>query len=84
MKFEWVTGGTPSSESVLRALEGLVGDGMIGKEDGRLTEIGKKVAEVPVEIGIARMVSFSEMWFDDTDRWDSCGVAKSSSVERRS
>ncbi|EIN07584.1 P-loop containing nucleoside triphosphate hydrolase protein [Punctularia strigosozonata HHB-11173 SS5] len=53
MKFEWVT--APPSESVLRALEGLVNSGMIG-EDGRLTPVGAKVAECPVEVGIARML----------------------------
>ena len=56
MKFEWVT--NPSAESVLRALEGLIANGMIDKE-GRLTEVGEKVAECPVEVGIARMVSSS-------------------------
>jgi len=53
MKFEWVT--NPSAESVLRALEGLIASGMIDKE-GRLTEVGEKVAECPVEVGIARML----------------------------
>lgn len=53
MKFEWVS--APPAEIVLRALEGLVSAGMIG-EDGRLTTIGKDVAECPVEVGIARMV----------------------------
>ncbi|KAG5221199.1 ATP-dependent RNA helicase [Salix suchowensis] len=43
------------SESVLRALEGLVAAGMLG-EDGRLTVIGAQVAECPVELGIARMM----------------------------
>jgi ATP-dependent RNA helicase DDX35 len=55
MKFEWVTG--PPAESVLRALEHLVAAGMIG-EDGRLTPAGEKVAECPVEVSIARMVSY--------------------------
>lgn len=53
MKFEWVTG--PPAETVLRALENLVGAGMVG-EDGRLTVVGEKVAECPVEVNIARMV----------------------------
>ena len=53
MRFEWVT--APPSESVLRALEGLVNAGMVG-EDGRLTPLGEKVAEFPLEVGIARMV----------------------------
>jgi ATP-dependent RNA helicase DDX35 len=55
MKFEWVT--PPPAESVLRALEALVNAGMLGKEDARLTEVGAKVAEVPLDIGVARMVS---------------------------
>jgi ATP-dependent RNA helicase DDX35 len=53
MKFEWVT--APPAESVLRALEGLVAAGMVG-EDGRLTPVGEKVAECPVDVNIARMV----------------------------
>lgn len=55
MKFEWVT--SPPAESLLRALETLVASGMID-EDGRLTVIGEKVAECPVEVNIARMVRF--------------------------
>lgn len=55
MKFEWVTG--PPAESVLRALESLVGAGMID-DNGRLTPVGEKVAECPVEVNIARMVCF--------------------------
>ena len=58
VKFEWVT--NPTAESVLRALEGLVAAGMIG-EDGRLTVSGEKVAECPVEVGIARMVSVMKL-----------------------
>jgi HrpA-like RNA helicase len=54
MKFEWVT--PPPAEAVLRALEGLVAAGMIG-EDGRLTAVGEKVAECPVDVNIARMAS---------------------------
>lgn len=54
MKFEWVTG--PPAEAVLRALENLVAAEMVG-EDGRLTVTGEKVAECPVEVNIARMVS---------------------------
>lgn len=54
MKFEWVT--SPPAESVLRAIEGLVASGMLDA-DGRLTEIGEKVAECPVDVNIARMVS---------------------------
>ena len=53
MKFEWVT--APPAESVLRALEDLVGAGMVG-EDGRLTVLGQQAAEWPVEIALARMV----------------------------
>ncbi|KAI0747764.1 P-loop containing nucleoside triphosphate hydrolase protein [Daedaleopsis nitida] len=57
MKFEWVS--SPPAESVLRALEGLFNAGMIG-EDGRLTVIGEKVAECPVEVNIARMLFSSK------------------------
>lgn len=53
MKFEWVTG--PPAETILRALENLVGAGMVGA-DGRLTVVGEKVAECPVEVNVARMV----------------------------
>ncbi|KIY68203.1 P-loop containing nucleoside triphosphate hydrolase protein [Cylindrobasidium torrendii FP15055 ss-10] len=53
MKFEWVT--APPAETVLRALEGLVANGMIG-EDGRLTVMGEQVAECPIEANIARML----------------------------
>jgi ATP-dependent RNA helicase DDX35 len=56
MKFEWVN--APPSESVLRGLEGLVGAGIVG-EDGRLTTLGEQVAEFPLEVGIARMVSIT-------------------------
>lgn len=85
MKFDWVS--SPPSESVLRALEGLVAAGMLG-EDGRLTVIGAQVAECPVELGIARMV---DIFF-----WGSfvvtliayfrgrCSNPKTSSVARRS
>ncbi|KAG9122768.1 hypothetical protein FRC07_000710 [Ceratobasidium sp. 392] len=57
MRFEWVS--SPPSESVLRALEGLVRAGMID-QDGALTEVGAKVAECPVEVGIARMLFSSK------------------------
>ena len=53
MKFEWVT--SPPAESVLRALEGLVASDMLDA-DGRLTDMGEKVSECPVEVNIARMV----------------------------
>lgn len=53
MKFEWVT--SPPAESVLRALEGLVASRMLDA-DGRLTDMGEKVSECPVEVNIARMV----------------------------
>ncbi|KAF5387011.1 hypothetical protein D9615_001754 [Tricholomella constricta] len=53
MRFEWVS--APPAEIVLRALEGLVAAGMVG-EDGRLSPMGQKVAECPVEVGIARML----------------------------
>jgi hypothetical protein len=32
---------------------------MLGKDDAKLTDIGAKVAEVPVDIGVARMVGGS-------------------------
>lgn len=54
MKFEWIS--APPTESVLRALEGLVTAGMIG-EDGRLTVMGEQVAECPIEFRTARMVN---------------------------
>lgn len=54
MKFEWIS--SPPAESILRALEGLVNAGMLDS-DGQLTVIGEKVAECPVEVNIARMVS---------------------------
>ncbi|KAJ3761856.1 P-loop containing nucleoside triphosphate hydrolase protein [Lentinula raphanica] len=57
MKFEWVS--APPAESVLRALESLFAAGMIG-EDGRLTPVGQKVAECPVDVGIARMLFSSK------------------------
>jgi ATP-dependent RNA helicase DDX35 len=56
MKFEWVS--APPAESILRALEGLFAAGMIG-DDGRLTPIGERVAECPIEVNIARMVRFT-------------------------
>ncbi|KAB5596396.1 ATP-dependent RNA helicase [Ceratobasidium theobromae] len=57
MRFEWIS--PPPSESVLRALEGLIRAGMIGQE-GALTEVGAKVAECPVEVTIARMLFSSK------------------------
>ncbi|KAI0670718.1 P-loop containing nucleoside triphosphate hydrolase protein [Trametes maxima] len=57
MKFEWVS--SPPAESVLRALEGLAHAGMVG-DDGRLTVVGEKVAECPVEVNIARMLFASK------------------------
>lgn len=53
MKFEWIS--VPPAEGILRALEGLVTAGMIG-EDGRLTVMGQRVAECPMDLRIARMV----------------------------
>lgn len=54
MKFDWIS--APPAESVVRALEGLHAAGMID-EHGHLTHVGARVAECPVEVGIARMVS---------------------------
>ena len=56
VKFEWVT--NPPAEAILRALEGLVAAGMVG-DDGRMTLAGEKVAECPVDVGVARMVCCS-------------------------
>lgn len=60
MKFDWVS--APPAESVLRALESLHAAGMID-EYGKLTQVGQRVAECPVELGTARMVRVS--YFDD-------------------
>ncbi|KAJ3937391.1 MAG: P-loop containing nucleoside triphosphate hydrolase protein [Lentinula lateritia] len=57
MKFEWVS--APPAESILRALENLSAAGMVG-EDGRLSPAGQKVAECPVDVGIARMLFSSQ------------------------
>ena len=54
MKFEWIS--APPAEGILRALEALVMAGVIG-EDGRLTVMGQRVAECPIELRIARMVT---------------------------
>jgi ATP-dependent RNA helicase DDX35 len=53
MKFDWVT--SPPAESVLRALEGLIATELI-RSDGQLTTMGERVAETPLEVGMARMV----------------------------
>ncbi|QRW26981.1 Helicase associated domain (HA2) [Rhizoctonia solani] len=57
MKFEWLS--PPPSESLLRALEGLIRAGMID-QDGVLTEVGAKVSECPVEVTIAGMLFSSK------------------------
>jgi len=57
MKFEWIS--TPPAEGILRALECLVTAGMIG-EDGRLTAMGQRVAECPIELRVARMLFSSK------------------------
>ncbi|KAG8734355.1 hypothetical protein FRC11_004361 [Ceratobasidium sp. 423] len=57
MRFEWLS--PPPSESLLRALEGLIRAGMID-QDGALTLVGAKVAECPVEVTIARMLFSSK------------------------
>lgn len=57
MKFEWVT--SPPTESVLRALEGLMVSGMLDP-DGRLTKVGENAAECPIEVNIARMLFTSQ------------------------
>ncbi|KAF8623954.1 hypothetical protein AX15_006115 [Amanita polypyramis BW_CC] len=53
MKFEWIT--SPPSESMLRTFEGLIAAEMM-RDDGRLTPIGERAAEFPLEVGIARML----------------------------
>jgi ATP-dependent RNA helicase DDX35 len=53
MKFEWLK--APPAESVLKALEALHAAEMID-DDGKLTVMGEKVAEVPLDFNIARMV----------------------------
>jgi ATP-dependent RNA helicase DDX35 len=53
MEFEWIS--APSTEAIIRALERLVRSGMIG-EDGRLVEVGAKVAEFGVDVGVASTI----------------------------
>jgi len=53
MKFEWIT--SPPTESMLRAFEGLVAAEMM-RDDGRLTSVGERAAEFPLDVGFARMV----------------------------
>ncbi|CAE6425359.1 unnamed protein product [Rhizoctonia solani] len=57
MRFEWLS--PPPSESLLRALEGLIRAGMID-QDGAMTPVGTKVAECPVEVTIAGMLFSSK------------------------
>ncbi|KAG9318354.1 P-loop containing nucleoside triphosphate hydrolase protein [Chiua virens] len=57
MKFEWIS--VPPAEGILRSLEILVSAGMIG-EDGRLTAMGQRVAECPLELRIARILFSSK------------------------
>ncbi|OCB91383.1 P-loop containing nucleoside triphosphate hydrolase protein [Sanghuangporus baumii] len=58
MKFDWVT--SPPAESVLRALENLVVNGVIDS-NGALTDIGGKIAECPLEVNVARMLFSSQL-----------------------
>ncbi|KAF8332542.1 P-loop containing nucleoside triphosphate hydrolase protein [Amanita rubescens] len=53
MKFEWIT--SPPTESMLRAFEGLVAAEMMS-DDGRLTSVGERAAEFPLDVGFARML----------------------------
>jgi ATP-dependent RNA helicase DDX35 len=53
MKFEWIT--SPPTESMLRAFEGLIAAEMM-RDDGRLTSMGERAAEFPLDVGFARMV----------------------------
>jgi ATP-dependent RNA helicase DDX35 len=84
MKFEWVT--APPAESILRALEGLVAARIVD-DDGRLTVTGEQVAECPLEVGIARMVSFTNGRVRVAEMTvpflTSCSCQKTSSAERR-
>jgi len=57
MKLEWLT--IPPSETIVRCLTALIADGVIGT-DGHLTQIGQKVAEVPLEVRLACMLFRSE------------------------
>ena len=52
-KLEWVT--LPPSETIVRALSALVLGGVVD-ESGNLTDLGKKVAEVPLGVRLACMV----------------------------
>lgn len=57
MKFEWIT--SPPTESMLRAFEGLIAAEMM-RDDGRLTSMGERAAEFPLDVGFARMVRLSK------------------------
>lgn len=83
MKFEWIS--TPPAEGILRALECLVTAGMIG-EDGRLTAMGQRVAECPIELRVARMVytCYTHIFCSHLNSLFSYLVPRSFHVERRS
>ncbi|TFL03683.1 hypothetical protein BDV98DRAFT_564627 [Pterulicium gracile] len=60
---------------------------MIGKDDGRLTEDGKKVAECPVDVSVARMVRIVAMFMKDFLKLmviRSCWLREIFRVERKS
>ena len=83
MKFDWVT--APPAQSILQALEGLVAAGMVG-DDGRLSVIGEKVAECPIEVNLARMVSSNEsMKSESPDQrpYCSCSARRTIAVVRK-
>lgn len=83
MKFDWIT--PPPAESVLRALENLVANGMIDS-NGALTDIGKKVAECPLEVNVARMVSIERLNFPSLSYRDlrrSYSIHSCTSAEKR-
>ncbi|KAI0273863.1 P-loop containing nucleoside triphosphate hydrolase protein [Gloeopeniophorella convolvens] len=57
MKLQWLT--IPPSELIAQSLSFLTIDGVID-EDGRLTSLGRKVAEIPLDIRAACMLFKSE------------------------
>jgi ATP-dependent RNA helicase DDX35 len=53
MKLQWLT--TPPSESIAQSLSSLIIQSVIDN-DGRLTSLGTKVAEIPLDVKAACMV----------------------------
>lgn len=56
MKLEWLT--HPPAEAVVQALSALIVDGVVD-EHGGLTQRGAQVAEIPLEVKLACMVTSS-------------------------